>query len=386
MEQKRSRISVRKILQVFVTLVVTTACVLAMLSASKMQDTRTVQDLRITIRNEKSCGFLDNAMVQDMLISSRHIDLQHTPIAKLDLAAMERILTSKPYVADAQVYVDNAGTLLVFVTQRVPVLRLFQQDGSSYYLDKTMNTVPLSDKYTHYAPVITNVPVLRDNDSTSTSIKGQLLYMVKVINADTFWSAQVAEINMTSDRRFVLIPVLGNHKIVIGDTSMLRVKLDNVFAFYQEVLNRIGWDKYQLIDAGFKGQIVASPAIKTTQKNKMVTDDMNWVKSMLGDAPPENIGADTTVVAPATVALPPSASVVASATQQRAPKPATTAPAKPKETNERPKPVISAKPADNKPRQPVKTVVTDKPQTTNNNSPKKTEGEHEPKPKYIYGH
>lgn len=282
MEGKR-KISVRRILQLLVTIIVTTGCVMAILSASRIQDQKRVSDIKIFIKNENDCRFLDKADINTMLLDNRHVDIKNLPIAHLDLHRMEEIAQSNPWIADAQVYVDNQRVLYVNVTQRVPVLRIFETNGNSYYLDTSLHALPLSDKYTHYAAVVTNVPELKE-DSASRSLKAQILTVVNTISSDSFWNAQVQEIVVTPDREFQLVPVLGNHRILIGDTSMLTDKLANLVTFYQKVLNRIGWDKYQVLDARYKDQVVASPSLPWKAPKDKAMSDMNWVKSILGNA------------------------------------------------------------------------------------------------------
>ena len=62
---------------------------------------------------------------------------------QVDERAMEAILQSNPWVKDAQVFTDAARVLHVSVTQRVPVVRIFEQDGNSYYLDAALQAVGL---------------------------------------------------------------------------------------------------------------------------------------------------------------------------------------------------------------------------------------------------
>jgi cell division protein FtsQ len=291
--EKKRRISGRKVLQALVTLVVTTGCTVAILGASGIHETRTVQRMDVHIDNKRSCGFLDEPQVRDMLVGSRHIRLEQTPMSMLDLRSMESILLANPWVADAEVYVDNARVLHVHVRQRVPAYRVFDKEGNSYYVDDQVSVLPLSEYYTHYAPVVTNVPVLRD-DSAGHALRAQIYHVVSAISRDTFWRAQVTEIKLADDTTFELVPVLGAHRILLGDTSRVEQKLNNVFAFYRQVLNRIGWDKYQVINAAYRDQVVASPSLPWKAPKDKALSNMNWVKSIMGSAPPDNSYKDST--------------------------------------------------------------------------------------------
>ena len=80
---------------------------------------------------------------------------------------------------------------------------------------------------------------------------------------------------------FELVPVLGNQKIVFGDTSDMKNKLDNLFAFYKNVLNRIGWDKYEVLDLRYKNQVIATPSLPYKGPIDKSVAGMNWINSIV---------------------------------------------------------------------------------------------------------
>ncbi|MBS1586738.1 MAG: hypothetical protein JSS82_14475 [Bacteroidetes bacterium] len=281
MAEKR-KISVRKILQFLLTLVVTAGCIVAVLSASRKEDEKYIRNIDIRIKNENKCRFIDKGAIMDLVANDKHIDLKSTPASRLDLHGMEEAIAANPWVGRAEIYVDNLRDLHLNVTQRVPVARVFDSDTNSYYLDTALQIMPLSDRYVHYTTVVTNVPVLKDKDSASNVIKAEVVKVVRFIESDTFWNAQVSQIIMQPGGTFELVPVLGHQRILIGDTSMLKEKFNNLFAFYKNVLNRIGWNKYDVIDVRYKGQVVASPALAWNAPVDKAMSNMNWVKSIIG--------------------------------------------------------------------------------------------------------
>src|SRR4051812_22705777 len=131
----KRKISVRKILQVFLTLVVTTGCVIAMVSASKIDDNSTLKSVAVHIKNDKKYHFIEQKEIMDLAINNGSIDIEHTPLSRLDIHKMEQLILADPWVADAQVFIDNARVLHMYVTQRIPMARLFQQNTVSYYMD-----------------------------------------------------------------------------------------------------------------------------------------------------------------------------------------------------------------------------------------------------------
>ncbi len=283
---KKRKISIRRILQLLVTIIVSAGSVIAITSASKIENAKKINGIDVQIKNDKY-HFVDKQQILDMLISNRHIDTAHLTMDKLDIHSMEKIVTANPWIADAQVFVDNSHILHVFATQRVPVARVFEQNGSSYYIDATTYTMPLSTKYVYYTTVVTNVPELRD-DSMSNALKAEIITLVRHIAADTFWNAQTSQIILDSDYSFELVPVLGNQRIILGDTSRLNEKFNDLFLFYKNVLSKIGWDKYDMLDVRFKGQVVASPSLPWKAPVDKAMSNMNWVKSIIDEGAKEN--------------------------------------------------------------------------------------------------
>jgi cell division protein FtsQ len=285
----KRKISIRKVLQALVTLIVTSGCIVAVLGASRLQQRHTLGQIFLHVKNEDKYLFINKQELWKDLIERKHIKAGKTRIEKLDVRSIERRSFRHPWVSDAEVYLDNRHNLHISVGQRIPVARVFMENGQSMYLDTSLNLLPLSDEFTYYTTIVSNVPVL-GRDSLSQDMKAQVVRLVRFIEQDTFWNAQVQQIIVTPDRKFELIPVLGTHRILIGDTSGLKEKFNNVFAFYKKVLNRIGWDKYQVLDVRFKDQVVASPSLPWKIQSKNAISNMDWVKNIIGSEPRTDSG------------------------------------------------------------------------------------------------
>jgi cell division protein FtsQ len=87
--------------------------------------------------------------------------------------------------------------------------------------------------------------------------------------------AQVAQIDITTDRQFEMIPVVGNHLVKLGNGENINQKFRRLMMFYKQVLSKTGFDKYKVINVQYKGQVVASkytddPKVDTAQLRKNV--------------------------------------------------------------------------------------------------------------------
>jgi cell division protein FtsQ len=276
----KGNISVRKILQVFTTVVVSVGCIVAMVSASRVEDTYKLTGVAVHIKNAKKYHFIEQKEIMDLAIYNRHVDIANTPSSRIDINSMEQVIKADPWVEDAQVYIDNERLMHMYVTQRVPVARLFLQDGTSCYIDSSLSIMPLSASYTYYTIVVTNVPPLK-KDSTSMALRKEIVTLARAVYADTFWNAQVSEIAIDSTgSSFEIMPVMGDHKIVFGNTDRMGEKFGNLFTFYKNVLNRIGWDKYDVLDVRYRGQVIASPSLPYNGPVDKAIESMNWISSM----------------------------------------------------------------------------------------------------------
>ena len=279
----KRRISIRKVLQAFVTLVVTTGCIVAVLAASQKQQVKTLNNIDLFVTNGNAYQFLNKQELFKDLVEEKGIKEKKTRLSKLDVKAIEAAAYRNQWVSKAQAYVDNQRNLHINVTQRVPVARIFYTSGQSLYLDTSLRLLPLSDMFTPYTTIVTNVPV-RQSDSANKALRKQIIELVKFIEHDTFWSSQIDQIVVTDRSTFELIPVLGTHKIILGNTENLREKFDNLFAFYKNVLNKIGWEKYEVVDVRFKDQVVASPSLPWKAPSKNAISNMDWLKSIMGES------------------------------------------------------------------------------------------------------
>lgn len=325
MSDRKRKISIRKVIQTLLTLVVVAGFTMAFVSADRMQNNKKIRNVSVRIRNANTVHFLDEAEVMKLLFSDLHLDPKQTTLARLDIKKMEQAARSNPWVSDAQVYVDNERDMHVSVTQRVPVVRIFEANGNSYYLDTSLQSMPLSEHYVHYTPVVTGTPVLHD-DSAGRELKGKIVGLVERVANNKFWNAQIAQIVVTPEQSFELIPVLGKQRIVLGDTTHLGDKLSNLLAFYQQVQNKVGWEKYEVIDLRFEDQVVASPSLPWKAPVDRALSNMNWVKAVM-EAGPKNDRDESVTNAGDSAAVTPAPVAAIAPKPVAAPKPVTPKPA-----------------------------------------------------------
>lgn len=231
-----------------------------LIAADGKQSDAQIEGVIVTLKhNGREEDFLKKDDVESM-IAQQGVNVQDETLSSIDVDAIESIVRSNPWVMNAEVYVDNNAKVNIEVVQRSPVARIFDASGNSFYLDKDGFEMPLSDRYAYSVPVFTNYRE-RANDSINTSFRKAIVYLSSMIKEDTFWNAQITQVDIAGLNDFNFYTTLGKQKVKFGDTALALQKLDNLMAFYNEVSNKIGWDRYEVLDVRFKGQVVASPSI-----------------------------------------------------------------------------------------------------------------------------
>lgn len=200
--------------------------------------------------------FLTDEEVTRLLCTATESKVKGKPVASFNLRGLESMLERRVEVNDAELYFDNRNKLHVTVREREPVARVMTTAGSSFYLDKDARRLPVSDRMTARVIVVTDFPDnpkwKRSDSMLARQVRDLSLFLVR----HPFWNAQAGQIDITSDRRFDMVPAVGNHVVELGDANNLEDKFHRLYVFYKQVLRRAGMDRYRIIKVQFDGQVV----------------------------------------------------------------------------------------------------------------------------------
>lgn len=208
--------------------------------------------------NEKGQWFLDKNDIVNVLTQNKTIGIKNKKIESFDLHKLESRLEKEVWIKDAELYFDNTGILKIKVEEREPIVRIFSTTGESFYFDSTGQRLPLSNKMAAKLPVFTGFPGNGKNIKTSSDRK--LVKQVKELSVylakDTFWMGQISKIDITPAREFELVPVAGTYTIEFGDAKKKEEKFRRLAIFYNQVLAKVGIDRYERIKVQYDQQII----------------------------------------------------------------------------------------------------------------------------------
>lgn len=215
-------------------------------------------DYSITIKGVRSNYFIDKKDVEQLLKKTAKGDIKGQLVSDINLHELERMLESNTWISDAELYFDNKDVLHVAITEKEPIARLFSTDGNSFYIDKAGERMPLSEKLSARVPVFTGFPGKKKLSAADSVLLRNVTAVANYIFTDSFWLAQVAQIDITPERNFEMIPVVGNHIVKMGQGENIEKQFNRLMIFYKQVLSKTGFDKYKIIDVQYTDQVVAS--------------------------------------------------------------------------------------------------------------------------------
>ncbi|HYH55630.1 MAG TPA: cell division protein FtsQ [Anseongella sp.] len=181
------------------------------------------------------------------------------PINYARLRSLETAIRKSPYVEEASVYADVNGVLKIEIKQRSPLVRVINQRNAHFYMDGKGFKIPLSPNYTPKVLVATGYidePFGAGADTAESELSGHILRLAKFIEGHEFWKAQIGQVYINQDKEMELIPRVGDHRILIGDTDNLEEKMDKLWIFYKKAMPRVGWDTYETINIKYGNQII----------------------------------------------------------------------------------------------------------------------------------
>lgn len=175
-------------------------------------------------------------------------------LSVIDTQRLRRHLLDMDKIEDVSVVRWTDGSIHVTATPIVPVARVFDSTGKSYYINRQGKRVAASARYRR------DVPIIKGDfdyaDSTFSAV--DVLPVVERIYSDSLWSGYISMIEVKGPSDILLIPKIREHVVNIGSPAALDDKLHRLERFYSEVLRQQGWSKYDTLSVKWDGQLVAT--------------------------------------------------------------------------------------------------------------------------------
>lgn len=270
-----AKTTIKKILFITVWLCIGGIMFTLLMAAITRKNKGLCKDYSISIKGSKGNLFIDEKDVEQLLRKATNGSIKGQSVAAFKLHELEHLLESNTWISKAELYFDNQDVLHITIVEREPVARIFTVAGTSFYIDSLSSKMPLSDKLSARVPVFTGFPEKKNLSAGDSALLREVGSVGSFIKNEPFWLSQVSQIDITQDKKFEMVPLVGNHLVKLGNGENIPAKFGRLMVFYKQVLSKTGFDKYKLIDVQYKGQVVVSryagdPKVDSIQLRKNV--------------------------------------------------------------------------------------------------------------------
>ncbi|MDM8336104.1 cell division protein FtsQ/DivIB [Mediterranea massiliensis] len=241
---------VKKILLLILMLIVAAYLLVAVTAFNRKPAGQLCADIELSVRDSVYAGFITKQEIIGML-KKKGINPIGREMDRIHTKTIEQVLGKHPLIDRVECYKTPSGKLGVEVMQRIPILRIINNQGENYYIDNKGTVMPPDAKCVAHLPVVTGY--------VEKSFAMRDLYKFGVfLQQNEFWDAQIEQIHVLPDKNIELVPRVGDHLVYLGRLDNFEQKLKRLKVFYEKGLNQVGWNKYSRINVEFSNQIICT--------------------------------------------------------------------------------------------------------------------------------
>jgi cell division protein FtsQ len=176
----------------------------------------------------------------------------------LSLKKLENRIKSHKFVHSAVAYRDFQGNLFVRVGQKRPIARIVRPQAPDAYISESGEILPTSERFTARVMLLSGAYADRlvKQNLTETPEGTQLLELLRFIDADPYWKAQLPQLEIDRAGYIRFYPQLTKQLVEFGKPEQLKEKFSKLKLFYQKILPARGWNTYRRVNLMYKDQIV----------------------------------------------------------------------------------------------------------------------------------
>ena len=171
------------------------------------------------------------------------------PLNEINTLAIREAIETNELVESADVFSTPRGAIIASITQREPVLRVISETNGSFFVDNNGEIMPVSPNFAVRVPLATGF-------ISQEFAQNCLFDFAMFLNRNPNWNAWFEQIVVERNQHVVLIPRIGDFRIIMGSLDNYTTKLNNFALFVERGLNVLGWNRYSEINLRFENQIV----------------------------------------------------------------------------------------------------------------------------------
>ncbi|MFN8260888.1 MAG: hypothetical protein U0X41_08160 [Chitinophagales bacterium] len=232
------------------------AFIFLVVMAKLNRDESRVQKIKIGVDEWNGNFFVSKKQVLDLI--EAQFEVKGRVLSGKDLERIEKAISVIPQVMHSNAYTDDKGNLNIKIEQRKPLCRVYNLQGATFYMDENGVKFPVTDNFAAKVPVVTgNITEACDTTVPVSSVELKRIFnIVRMVNKNKVWQAMIGQYNVAEKAQVELIPRFGNGTVIFGDDRNMESKMKRLDIFYFDVLRKVGWDYYRVINIMYKNQVV----------------------------------------------------------------------------------------------------------------------------------
>ncbi|WP_339923484.1 cell division protein [uncultured Cyclobacterium sp.] len=220
-------------------------------------ESRALSELEVYVEGVSDVYFIDEKEVTELLTNAFPSLLSNTAKEKVSIHAVEKKVEAHPFVKKAEVFEDLKGTLMVKVSQHVPIARIVRPMAADGYISSSGKILPTSSNYTTRVLILTGSKaeaLLKKNDLSIEN--APLMELIRFINSEPFWLAQISALELLANGDINMYQQVGKQVIEFGKPEDIEIKFRKIKTYYKKILPEKGWNTYDRVNVKYKDQII----------------------------------------------------------------------------------------------------------------------------------
>ena len=183
------------------------------------------------------------------------------PMKDIDLEQIAELLQQNPYIKTVNEVRFSSTRLRIVVTLKNILLHVYTQNGQQYYVDEEGYMLPFSLSVKENVPIVNGK--ITDEYSDGKNVKDsqsnlhRVFKIASYMHSNDFYRTQFQQLYVMNNNEVMLIPTVGQHKVLFGTDKNMEEKLFNLQQTYQQGLAYMGMDQYATLDVRYKNRVIA---------------------------------------------------------------------------------------------------------------------------------
>lgn len=213
-----------------------------------LNETGRCNNVLVHIHNNEYETITDEEIIG--LINDAGLSPEHKKMDSIACGEIEQYLNEISLIKECQVYKGNKDFINIRVDCRKPIIKVYDKENKTYCIDEEGYMIRGIKSALH-------IPVATGNIVDSMATK-ELKEFATAIQESEFWTAQIEQIHFKENNEVIVVPRVGDHIIEMGHAENIEQKLEKLYSFYHEGMNKIGWNKYSKINIEFGDKVICT--------------------------------------------------------------------------------------------------------------------------------